>query len=447
MIDLDKIFTPRNYQIPFLSEMFVNRKKKRFLLCWPRRAGKDLVCFYAAILKMIEKPTQVYFIYPTYSQGKKILFEGLDNEGRPLIDYLPKEWVVSKNSQEMTIKLKNGSLFKIVGSDEPDRLVGTNAGFMVFSEYALANPQSWAYLRQVVRANQGTAVFISTPRGRNHFFDLYNYALEDPEGEWFVSKLTVDDTKHVSKEDLEKEALSTSEDMMQQEWYTSFSLGVEGSYYSKYLNQIRLNSQIGNVPWNPKYKVHCALDIGYGDSCAIVWFQVINQCINILDYYENNKHGLAHYAKIILEKPYVYGKVLFPHDGDNHEFGTGLTIKEQAHSMGLNVSIVPKLSIEAGIEAVRVTLSRCYFDEVKCSKLLKMLESYRQLFDAKRQVYLGKPLHDFASHGADAFRYMAVSIPMIVEDFSAQDLDNIYQQTRMGSSEAVPKPFQQPNYY
>lgn len=394
---------------------------------------------------MILKPTQIYFVYPTYSQGKKILWEGLDNDGFPLIEYLPRELIASKNSQEMSIKLINGSFFKIVGSDEPDRLVGTNASFMVFSEYALQNPQAWSYLRQVVRANQGTACFITTPRGRNHAYDLYEYAKNDPD--WFVSKLTVDDTKHISQDDLDKERKECSEDLMQQEWYTSFSLGVEGSYYSKYLNSIRLNNQISNVPWQPYTKVHLAADIGHDDATAIVWFQVIGQCINVIDYYENSKQGLDHYAKIILEKPYTYGKMIFPHDLAVTEFGSGLTRIEQARNLGLNPTIAPKLSIEDGIEAVRALIPRCYFDQTKCVRLLKCLESYRQQYDAKRQVYLAKPLHDWSSNGADCFRYMAVSQKLLSDTLSAQDLNNLYQQSRLGTQDQVPRPFQQPHNY
>lgn len=395
---------------------------------------------------MIEKPTQIYFVYPTYSQGKKILWEGLDNEGFPLIDYLPKELVAARNSQEMSIKLHNGSFFKIVGSDEPDRLVGTNASFMVFSEYALQNPQAWSFLRQVVRANQGTAIFISTPRGRNHLFDLHENAKKD--NDWFVSKLTVEDTKHISAEDLEKERKECSEDLIQQEWFTSFSLGVEGSYYSKYINQIRLTNQIGNVPWQPSLPVHLAADIGHDDQTAIVWFQAMpGGSFNIIDYYEDRKKGLDFYAKLILSKPYQYGKQIFPHDLAVTEFGSGLTRVEQAIALGLNPTVLPKHRIEDGIEAVRMTIPVCYFDQTNCAKLIKCLESYRQDYDAKLQVYKGTPLHDWASDGADAFRYFAMSKKLLSNTLSADDLNNLYYQGRMGAADMLPKPFQQPNNF
>lgn len=397
---------------------------------------------------MLAKPTQVYFVYPTYSQGKKILWEGLDNDGFPLIDYLPRELIASKNGQEMSIKLINGSFFKIVGSDEPDRLVGTNASFMVFSEFALQNPQAWQYLRQVVAANLGTAIFISTPRGRNAFYDMYEYAKTMPD-EWFVSKLTVDDTKHISKEDLEKERRECSEDLIQQEWYTSFSLGVEGSYYSKYLNAIRINNHITNVPWQPYLKVHVSFDIGHDDATACVFFQVIanGSSFNIIDCYSNKKHGLDHYAKILQEKPYTYGKVIFPHDLQVTEYGSGLTRVEQARNLGINPTIAPRLSVEDGIEAVRALIPRCYFDERKCQPLLKALEAYRSILDEKRGVYLAKPLHDWASDYADSFRYLAVSQKLLSDTLSAEDLNNLYNQSRLGSESNVPKPFQQPMNY
>ena len=361
------------------------------------------------------------------------------------MDYLPKELIASKNSQEMSIRLINGSLFKIVGSEEPDRLVGTNASFMVFSEYALQNPNAWGFLRQVVRANKGTAIFISTPRGRNHMYDLYEFARQDPD--WFVSKLTVDDTKHITPEELEKERKDTSEDMIQQEWFTSFSLGVEGSYYSKYLNAIRINNQITNVPWQPYLPVHLAADIGHDDATALIWFQIIagGASINIIDCYSNKKQGLEHYVKIIKEKPYTYGKLIFPHDLQVTEWGSGLTRVEQMRNLGINPTIAPKLSIEDGIEAVRSLIPRCYFDQTKSEPLIKALESYRQMYDPKKQVYMGQPLHDWSSDYADSFRYMAISQRLIVDTISAQDLDKLYLSQRQGSSENVPRPFQQPH--
>ncbi len=415
--------------------------------CGPRRSGKDITAFYACIRKMIEKPTQIYFVYPTYSQGRKILWEGLDDKGQPILAMLPKELIAHKNSQDMTIKLINGSLFKIVGSEDPDRLVGTNASFLVFSEYSLQNPRAWQFLRQVVRANNGQAVFIFTPRGANHAYDLYKYAVDNPEGEWFVSKLTWDDTQHITPEQMAKERLECSEDMIQQEWFTSFQLGVEGSYYSKYLNQIRLNNQISNVPWQPYQPVHLAADIGHDDQTAIVFFQIIGAAIHVIDYYENSKQGLDHYAKLILQKPYTYGKMLFPHDLAVTEFGSGLTRKEQAINLGLTPTILERSSVADGIEAVRALLPRCYFDETKCAKLIKCLESYRQEYDPKTQRYKGTPLHDWSSDGADAFRYMAMGQKLISNGFSAQDIDRMYQQTRYGVDQTLPRPFQQPNQY
>lgn len=446
IIDLS-YFKPRPYQIPFLHQLFNVQKHNRYMLVWPRRSGKDLIAFYACVRKMIEKPTQAYFIYPTYSQGRKILLEGLDDSGKPLLDLLPKELIAHKNMQDMTIKLKNGSLFKIVGSEDPDRLVGTNASFMVFSEYSLQNPRAWQFLRQVVRSNLGTAIFIFTPRGANHAYDLYKYAIDNPEGEWWVSKLTVDDTKHISREGMAKERAECSEDLIQQEFYTSFSLGVQGSYYSKYLNQIRLNGQIGNVPWQPYHPVHFAVDIGHDDHTAIVFFQIIGAAIHVIDYLEDRKQGLEYYAKQILAKPYTYGKMLFPHDLDVTEFGSGLTRKEQAINMGLVPTILERSSVADGIEAVRATLPRCYFDETKCARLLKCLESYRQEYDEKTQRYKGTPLHDWASDGADAFRYMAMGLKLCTNTIDAQAIENMYLQTRYGADAQLPRPFQQPNYY
>jgi hypothetical protein len=269
----------------------------------------------------------------------------------------------------------------------------------VFSEYALQDPRAYQFLRPILTVNDGVALFISTPRGKNSFWDLYQVALQDPD--WFCYKLTIDDTKHVSQEviDKEREDGIMSEDLIQQEYYTSFSCGVEGSYYAKYLDRMRLNNQITAVPYQTNYLVHCALDIGVRDSTSIVFFQCIGTTVHVIDYYENSKEGLEHYVKHIKSKEYIYGTYYAPHDIAVKEFGSGLTRIEKARTLGIPFQVAPKVSIMDGVEAVRSAFSKIYIDEVKCSSLLRSLMNYRQEYDHKRKVYLPHPLHDQFSHG------------------------------------------------
>ena len=425
-------FKPREFQKPLLYALF-KEKKKRLLAIWPRRAGKDIAAFNAMFLAAMEKVGLYLYLLPTATQARKIIWDGIILDGMPILDFIPKELIASKHVQEMKIKLTNGSIIQFSGSDNYDRLMGINAQAIVFSEYALQDPRAYQYLRPVLTASDGWALFISTPRGKNHLWAMYNVASESPD--WFCSKLSVEDTQHVSIHDIQKEIAlgEMSEDLAQQEYWTSFDMGVEGSYYAKYLDNLRLKTQISDVPWEPNHPVYTAWDIGVRDSTAIIWFQVIGQTIRIIDCYEKNKEGMEHYVNIVLNKPYTYAKHFAPHDMKQMEFGSGMTRWSKAQELGITFHVVDNIPIVDGIEAVRSTLPRCWFDETMAKPLLKALENYRQEYDPKRNVYKGKPLHDQHSHFADAFRYLAVGLRYAKQGTRPEELEKRYREAVYGS--------------
>jgi hypothetical protein len=300
----------------------------------------------------------------------------------------------------MRIKLTNGSMIQIIGSDNYDQtLVGVNAIGIIFSEYALTDPRAYQFARPILSANNGFAMFVSTPRGKNHLFELFEIARDNPE-DWFANKLTIEDTNHIPLHEIQRELASgeMSEDLVQQEYYCSFDMGVEGSYYSKYMDRMRLKGQIGMVPWEPSHKVHTAWDLGMRDSTSIIFFQCIGQTVRIIDYYEKSKEGLEHYIKVLQSKEYSYSRHMAPHDIRVRELGTGMSRLEKAKQLGINFTVAPDVSIVDGIEAVRSTLPKCWIDETKCAQLIKALENYRQEFDAKHKVYKANPLHNQFSH-------------------------------------------------
>ena len=437
-IKLNK-YIPRSYQLPILDAI-ENKKYKRVLAILPRRAGKDMTAFNLCIRHALRRPCVVYYLFPTYAQAKKVIWDSITNSGERVLDFIPKELVESMNSQEMKIRFKNGSLLQLCGSDNYDSLMGTNPSLCVFSEYALQDPRAYQYIRPILTANDGIALFISTPRGKNHLWELYQIALQSPD--WFCYKLTVEDTNHIPLYEIEKEKADgiMSDDLIQQEYYCSFEMGVEGSYYSKYLDRMRVKAQIGQVPWESGFKVHTAWDLGVRDSTTILFFQVIGQSIRIVDSYENSKVGLEHYKKIIDQKPYVYGKHIAPHDIKVQEFGSGLTRIEKARQLGINFTVAPDLSIEDGIEAVRSALSRIWIDESN-KQFLKALENYRQEYDIKRKVYKNHPLHDWSSHWADCLRYLCISLPKTRDGTTPQELDKRYQDAMYGANSSLPSVF------
>lgn len=768
-------FSPRPYQIA-LCDAVLNKGYRKAIAIWPRRAGKDIVGLNIAVRECIKRPIVCFYVFPTYSQGRKILWDSLDNHGHRIIDYyIPQELVESKNIQQMQIRFKNGSLIQVVGSDNIDNLVGTNCNFVVYSEYALQSPLAYQFIRPILAANDGKCIFLSTPRGKNHLWEMFQIANQSHD--WFCEMLTLDQTNHIPLTEIEKDRQEgvMSDDMIQQEYYCfpagqqvltsdgcrsiedikpndlvvshtgrlrkvsdtisrdyvgqlyhissygscepiictpnhplrvydrytqkyiwkeacfietddrlvfpkmnmstpefatiisedlcniiawyitegscsknsvqftvnrgesgpigslirahvpfeqyntktaqnivinstqwvdffkstcgneannkripfhlilghedeffhelikgdgcyseagdykkysyttvsktlayqiqllanslglgyaagitkrdasisviegrkvncqesyqinisfpglrngggklirakhsiaakvtsigitqkfegkvynlkvqydesylvggravhncSFDKGVEGSYYIKYLDRMRLNQQVGQVPWESGFKVMTAWDLGMRDSTCVIFFQIIGQTIRIIDCYENSKEGLEHYVKVLDNKPYSYSKHIAPHDIKVRELGTGVSRLEKARQLGVKFVIAPDLSVVDGIEAVRTTLSRVYIDEVRALPLLKALENYRQEYDVKRKVYKDHPLHDNYSHMADAMRYLAISLPKTRDGLTADDIDKNYAKARLGADAGLPSFFRDTQDY
>ena len=421
-ITLD-IYKPRDYQVGLFRAM-EKEKKKRAILCWPRRSGKDITAWNYLIRQALKRVGVYFAMYPTYSQGKKIIWDTVTNDSMRFIDYIPPILIKKTNSQEMKIYLINGSLIQVVGSENINSLVGTNPVGIIFSEYALQNgTQAYQFMRPILAANDGWCIFISTPRGKNFFWDLYKMAIEQPN--WYVSKLTLDDTKHVPLEEIEQDRKEgrLSEDLILQEYYTSFEMGVEGAYYSKNIDRMRINGQITEVPWQADSRVWTAWDLGMRDQTTIIFFQCIGTTIRIIDCYSSSDVGLEHYAKVLNNKPYIYAGHIAPHDIKVRELGTGVSRIETARRLGINFTLSADLSVYDGIESVRNTLNKVYIDRLKCVDLINALESYRKEYDPRHKVYRNQPLHDHHSHYADAMRYLSVSQTKTSDGMSKEDIE------------------------
>lgn len=417
-ISLPHNFTPRDYQDDFFDAM--NRGCKRAVLVWHRRAGKDTCAWNYLIYTAYLHRGIYYYIFPEFSQGRKVLWDGMTNDGFRFIDFIPSGLIAHRNNQEMKITLINGSIIQVVGSDNYDSLMGTNPSGCIFSEYSLQNPNAWLYVRPILDANKGWAIFVYTPRGANHAKDLYDMAKSN--SDWFCQRLTVEDTGVMNAADLERlrDKEKLSEDIIQQEWYCSFTQGIQGAYYVKYIQDAYKEHRIGVVPYDEQALVHTAWDIGVGDSTCIIWFQLVGKEIRCIDYYEASGEGLPHYAKIIKQKPYTYGKHYAPHDIAAREFSHGLARTEIAASLGIRFEVLPtlKLSKDEAIEGVRGRFNRIWIDAVKCERLISCLENYRKEWIEKLQMYSNRPLHNWASHGSDAFSYMCLAVKKTVDDAS-----------------------------
>ena len=362
---------------------------KRAVLVWHRRAGKDKTALNYTISQMFpENGGRIgtyYHFLPTYNQGKKIIWDGIDYNGMKFIDHFPAELVASKNETEMQVTLTNGSIYQVIGTDKMDNIVGTNPVGCVFSEYSLQNPKAWDLFRPILRENKGWALFIYTPRGRNHGKQLYEMAKNNPE--WFCELPTVLDTERedgtpiITPADIENDRKEgMDEQLIQQEYYCSFEGYQQGSYYSKQLREAEAANRIANVPWDSRLQVHTFWDLGIGDAMAIWFMQRVGKEYRFIDYYETSGEGISYYVKYLSQKPYKYGVHYMPHDASVRELGTGISRKDRAEQLGIRpVQVVPNnISVEEGIDAVRAVLPVCWFDKEKCEQGLNSLANLPQ---------------------------------------------------------------------
>ncbi|MCX6010221.1 MAG: hypothetical protein NTW48_09385, partial [Chloroflexi bacterium] len=276
------------------------------------------------------------------------------------------------------------------------------------------------YLRPMLLENNGWAAFNSTPRGKNHFIDMFQMA--EKSDDWFSQVLTVDDTGIFTKSQMDQELLEMQaehgeaygEAFFRQEYYCSFSSAVLGAYYGKEMRDIEESGRICEVNYDDSVPVHTAWDLGYSDDTSIWFYQVVGDEIHLIDYHSSNGENVEYYAGVVMSKPFSknYGIHYLPHDARAKTLASGgkSIIEQLSAIIGLgNMRIAPNLSLQDGIQASRMLLKKCWFDEKKTEFGIKCLREYQREYDDERKMLKDKPKHDFTSHGADAFRMLAVA--------------------------------------
>lgn len=391
---------------------------KRAVVVWHRRAGKDKTYFNILVEQAITNVWSYIYVLPTYAQWKRIIWDSIDKRtGYRFIDHIPKEILESTNSTELKFNLKNGSFIQIVWSDNIDALRWISPAWIVFSEYAFQNPQVWDVLTPILRENGGWAIFNSTPNWKNHFYDLYNMAKENPD--WFCEKLTLEDTKAYDQSVIEEDRQNgMSEELIQQEYFCSFDVWIIWSYYASLIEKAKDEWRITKLPVASYTKTDIFIDIWVNDSFAIWIKQNEWQYYNFIKYFEDNWKQLDYYFNFIedflsdhaLSLWYIY----IPHDWNNKAHSylvSGITIldKFKQYFWADKVKLIerPK-SVNDWIEDVRKILNRCRFDEEETKQGIRCLENYKKKYDNVKKVFSDKPDHDWASHWADAFRYFAI---------------------------------------
>lgn len=411
---------------PYDWQYAIHQKKNKFtVLVLHRRAGKTVICVNELIKCAVNTPNSRYaYITPEQTQGKRASWDIFKKYARILPD-------VKFNEQELRIDFPNGSRIMLLGLSNAETLRGAGLNGMVLDETQHISEEIYntVLLPMLVGTSDWWVIFAGTPMGHNWFYKLWNQS-QSNDPLWWGVKLTVHETGRISDEELEiiKKTYAGNEAQYEQEFLCSFEGAIVGAYYKKQIEELQKAKKFTSVPYDKSYPVNTAWDLGMSDATAIWFFQCVGREIRLIDYEEHTGLGLPEWAKVIRDKPYLYDTHIGPHDIGVKEYSTGVTRVETAAKLGIDFNVIaPKLAVDEGINAVRVTLPKCVFDAEKCHHGIESLIHYRAEMDEVRGVLKPRPVHDRFSHGADAFRALALCYEEVAYKYNRTSPAKYYQ--------------------
>jgi phage terminase large subunit len=419
-VRLPNNWQPRWYQRPLWD--FLETGGKRAIGIWHRRAGKDDVLLHRTAIAAMERPATYWTALPEYAQARKALWTAINpHTGKRRIDEaFPGELRETTNEQEMFLRFKNGSTWQLVGSDRYDSLVGASVAGVTFSEFALANPSAWAFIRPMLEENGGWAAFITTPRGNNHAKALYDMATRDPK--WFAQVLNVHDTEALTQEQLD-EALAEYQALygidfgrayFEQEYLCSFSGAMVGAYFGAEMAKAEREARIRPVAIDPELPVHLVWDLGKAVNNPIWAFQVKHGQLRVVDFYVPESDDLEEWVKWLNERGYN-GNDYVPHDIVVTEWGSKRTRFETLVLLGRKPVRVAKVSVADGLQAGRVAINAAVIHDAEDERGQRMslglegLKAYRREWDDELKTFRENPVKDWAEHIGSAWRYLGLA--------------------------------------
>ena len=373
-----------------------------------RRAGKTVACIHDLQRQAVRCPRvrpRFAYLSPFLRQSKAVAW-----------DYLRAAMSAARvagataHESELRVDYPGGAQVRLYGADNPDAMRGVYFDGIVLDEYADMDPRVWSeIIRPALADRRGWAVFIGTPRGRNAFFELWRRS-QTEEG-WFSMMLKASQSGLIPDSELELARRDLTEEQYAQEFECSFDAAVVGAYYGNLMARAEAERRVAGVPYDPSALVWTSWDLGIRDATAIWFAQVIGREIRIIDYYEASGVDLGHYVREINARPYAYAGHIVPHDAQAKELGTGKSRLEVMESLGLRpITLAALHRVEDGINAVRMFIPKCWFDAKKCARGIDALKLYRAEYDDKLQALRPQPVHDWTSHAADLFRYLALTL-------------------------------------
>jgi phage terminase large subunit len=377
-----------------------------------RRFGKTVGCINdkikAALTNNRQYPPPRYaYVAPTYTQAKDIAWGYLKHYSAPLPG-------IKTSESELWVEYPNGARIRLYGADNYDRMRGLYHDGVTIDEPAQMDPRAWPeVIRPTLSDYKGWATFIGTPAGRDWFYKIDLNEDGSKAEDFFRLTLKASETGIINPQELQSLRSGLSQEQYEQEFECSFDAAIVGAYYGRLMTQAENDNprRISSVPYEPTVPVYTAWDLGIRDATAIWFAQVVGREIRLIDYYEATGVDLGHYVREIINKPFLYAGHIVPHDAQAKELGTGKSRLEVLESLGLkNLQIAAMHRVEDGINAARTIIPRCWFDERKCARGIEALKLYRAEFDDKLQALKPRPVHDWSSHAADAFRYLAMTL-------------------------------------
>ena len=412
---------------------------KNVLACVHRRAGKDIVCLEAWTLRALRRVGTHVYLFPLHKQSRQVIWQGMDFDGRPFMAAIPEALVTKRNEARMEIDFLNGSKLVLAGSNNYDGLMGTNPITIIYSEFSLHNPLARQYLNPIMIQNKGLEIIQFTPRGMNHAFEVYNQVKDLPD--YHIEHLTVEQTfKHdgitpiISKEDVKRaKDMGMSDELIRQEFYVDFEVGNLGAYYTREMGDMDREGRITNLKPDVSLPLHTIADLGGTDATAMLIFQVVGRYIHVLALIHDTGKGLKYYLDVAEKYRQSFnchwGNHFGPHDIDQKHQGFEHCESRlmQARKHGWHFIMVPKVAFEDGIEAMRYMFPRVRLDKMNCALAVRALREYQREYDEVKARFDPKPLDNWATHIADAFRYLAVQYKRLYDIPQAPTIYQTYQ--------------------
>lgn len=424
------IYEPRPQFLPFHT-----RTKRWSCLVCHRRAGKTVAAVNDLVIGALECPKprpQYAYVAPFRNQAKLIAWEYLKHYAQPFLADKP-------NESELSVRLLGDRKVMLAGADNADALRGIYLDGVVQDEFGDFRPSVWGnVIRPALSDRKGWAVFGGTPKGRNEFWSIRELARKNP-AEWLLLEMRASESGILDEEELLAAQRQLSPEQYAQEYECDFAAALPGAYYGREMVAAEREGRITAVDLDQAIPVHTAWDIGYRDDTAIWFYQVLRGEVHIIDFHASSGQSIAFYADLIRGKGYRYGKHWLPHDARAKTLASGgkSIVEQMATALGgfSALAVVPNLEVQDGIQAARMVLPRCWFDDQKCGEGLEALRQYQREYDEDKKAFREKPRHDWTSHASDAFRMLAVAWRQEAEPekpakgkfFEAQSLDELWE--------------------